>query len=134
MQARRPDQRPSRARKTKEIPRYLTISLPSQTNPPTRRRFFSSLLVDRVSRYTLLHKTPCLTRLPPKPHDPRPPHTHPNLHQLDGRYPGLCVSKLNPRRLKFRRVATRYDKLAKTFHAIVCIAAIVGYWFYESGV
>ena len=28
----------------------------------------------------------------------------------------------------FRRVATRYDRLAVNFLAAVCIAAIVGYW------
>lgn len=32
-------------------------------------------------------------------------------------------------RLKdFRRIATRYDKLAATFHAAVCLAAIVIWW------
>jgi len=32
-------------------------------------------------------------------------------------------------RLKdFRRIATRYDRLATNFHAAVCIAAVVSYW------
>ena len=32
-------------------------------------------------------------------------------------------------RLKdFRRIATRYDRLAKNFHAAVCIAAAICYW------
>nr|MCX5476656.1 IS5/IS1182 family transposase [Endobacter medicaginis]MCX5476906.1 IS5/IS1182 family transposase [Endobacter medicaginis]MCX5477128.1 IS5/IS1182 family transposase [Endobacter medicaginis]MCX5477170.1 IS5/IS1182 family transposase [Endobacter medicaginis]MCX5477229.1 IS5/IS1182 family transposase [Endobacter medicaginis] len=32
-------------------------------------------------------------------------------------------------RLKdFRRIATRYDRLAINFHAAVCIAAVVSYW------
>ena len=37
-------------------------------------------------------------------------------------------------RLKdFRRVATRYDKLARNFMAAVHLAAIVAYWLFESG-
>lgn len=32
-------------------------------------------------------------------------------------------------RLKdFRRIATRYDRLASNFHAAVCIAAAVSFW------
>ena len=34
-------------------------------------------------------------------------------------------------RLKdFRRIATRYDRLAKNFLAAVCIAATVSYWLW----
>ena len=28
----------------------------------------------------------------------------------------------------FRKIATRYDRLAQNFHAAVCIAAIICYW------
>jgi transposase len=27
-----------------------------------------------------------------------------------------------------RRIATRYDRLARNFHAAVCIAAVICYW------
>jgi transposase len=39
-----------------------------------------------------------------------------------------AIERMFGRLKDFRRVATRYDKLAETFHATVCIAAIVSYW------
>ena len=38
-----------------------------------------------------------------------------------------AIERMFGRLKDFRRVATRYDKLAETFHATVCIAAIVSY-------
>jgi transposase len=53
-----------------------------------------------------------------------------NLHRFDKRaYKGRNVIERCFCRLKdFRRVATRYDKLARNFLASVHIAAIVAYW------
>ena len=53
-----------------------------------------------------------------------------NLHRFDKRaYKGRNVIGRCFCRLKdFRRVATRYDKLARNFLASVHIAAIVAYW------
>ena len=39
-----------------------------------------------------------------------------------------AIERMFGRLKDFRRVATRYDKLAETFHATICIAAIVSYW------
>jgi transposase len=39
-----------------------------------------------------------------------------------------AIERMFGRLKDFRRVATRYDKLAETLHATVCIAAIVSYW------
>ena len=39
-----------------------------------------------------------------------------------------AIERMFGRLKDFRRVATRYDKLAETFHATVCIAAIISYW------
>ena len=38
-----------------------------------------------------------------------------------------AIERMFGRLKDFRRVANRYDKLAETFHATVCIAAIVSY-------
>jgi transposase len=53
-----------------------------------------------------------------------------NLHRFDKRaYKGRNVIERCFCRLKdFRRIATRYDKLARNFLAAVHIAAIVAYW------
>ena len=53
-----------------------------------------------------------------------------NLHPFDKRaYKGRNVIERCFCRLKdFRRVATRYDKLARNFLASVQLAAIVAYW------
>lgn len=53
-----------------------------------------------------------------------------NLHPFDKRaYKGRNVIERCFCRLKdFRRVATRYDKLASNFLASVHLAAIVAYW------
>jgi transposase len=51
-------------------------------------------------------------------------------HRFDRRaYKGRNVIERSFCRLKdFRRVATRYDKLARNFFAAVQIAALVAYW------
>jgi transposase len=53
-----------------------------------------------------------------------------NLHKFSKRaYKGRNVIERCFCRLKdFRRVATRYDKLARNFLAAVHLAAIVSYW------
>ena len=53
-----------------------------------------------------------------------------HLHRFDKRaYKGRNVIERCFCRLKdFRRVATRYDKLARNFLAAVHLAAIVAYW------
>jgi transposase len=57
------------------------------------------------------------------------------LHSFSKRaYKGRNVIERCFCRLKdFRRVATRYDKLARNFMAAVHLAAIVAYWLFESG-
>jgi transposase len=51
-------------------------------------------------------------------------------HRFDRRaYRGRNVIERCFCRLKdFRRIATRYDKLARNFHAAVQLAALVAYW------
>ncbi len=39
-----------------------------------------------------------------------------------------AIERMFNRLKDFRRVATRYDRLAVNFHAAVCIAATVSYW------
>ncbi|WP_459678344.1 IS5 family transposase [Acidisoma sp. 7E03] len=39
-----------------------------------------------------------------------------------------AIERMFNRLKDFRRVATRYDRLATNFHAAVCIAAVVSYW------
>jgi transposase len=39
-----------------------------------------------------------------------------------------AIERMFGRLKDFRRIATRYDRLAKTFHAAVCIAAVICYW------
>jgi transposase len=39
-----------------------------------------------------------------------------------------AIERMFNRLKDFRRIATRYDRLAINFHAAVCIAAIVSYW------
>ncbi len=39
-----------------------------------------------------------------------------------------AIERMFSRLKDFRRIATRYDRLAKNFHAAVCIAAVVSYW------
>ena len=39
-----------------------------------------------------------------------------------------AIERMFGRLKDFRRVATRYDKLAGNLHATVCIAAIICYW------
>ena len=53
-----------------------------------------------------------------------------SLHRFNRRaYKGRNVIERCFRRLKdFRRIATRYDKLARNFLAAVQLAAIVAYW------
>ena len=52
------------------------------------------------------------------------------IHRFDKRaYKGRNVIERTFCRLKdFRRIATRYDKLARNFLAAVQIAALVAYW------
>jgi transposase len=52
------------------------------------------------------------------------------IHRFDKRaYKGRNVIERTFCRLKdFRRIATRYDKLARNFLAAVHIAALVAYW------
>ena len=40
-----------------------------------------------------------------------------------------AIERMFCRLKEFRRVATRYDCLAKSYLAAVCIAATVSYWF-----
>ncbi len=56
--------------------------------------------------------------------------TRVRLHRFDKRaYKGRNVIERTFCRLKdFRRIATRYDKLARNFLAAVHIAALVAYW------
>jgi transposase len=53
-----------------------------------------------------------------------------NLHPFDGAaYRDRNVIERMFCRLKdFRRIATRYDKLAQNFLSAICLAAIVAYW------
>jgi transposase len=39
-----------------------------------------------------------------------------------------AIERMFNRLKDFRRIATRYDRLATNFHAAVCIAAVVSYW------
>lgn len=39
-----------------------------------------------------------------------------------------AIERMFGRLKDFRRVATRYDRLARNFHAAVCIAALICYW------
>jgi len=39
-----------------------------------------------------------------------------------------AIERMFGRLKDFRRIATRYDRLARNFHAAVCIAAVVSYW------
>ena len=39
-----------------------------------------------------------------------------------------AIERMFNRLKDFRRIATRYDRLAVNFHAAVCIAAVVSYW------
>ncbi len=39
-----------------------------------------------------------------------------------------AIERMFNRLKDFRRIATRYDRLAINFHAAVCIAATVSYW------
>jgi len=39
-----------------------------------------------------------------------------------------AIERMFGRLKDFRRIATRYDRLAQNFHAAVCIAAIICYW------
>lgn len=56
--------------------------------------------------------------------------TRVRLHHFDKRaYKGRNVIERTFCRIKdFRRIATRYDKLARNFLAAVHIAALVAYW------
>ncbi len=39
-----------------------------------------------------------------------------------------AIERMFGRLKDFRRIATRYDRLARNFHAAVCIAAVICYW------
>jgi transposase len=39
-----------------------------------------------------------------------------------------AIERMFGRLKDFRRIATRYDRLAQNFHAAVCIAAVICYW------
>lgn len=39
-----------------------------------------------------------------------------------------AIERMFGRLKDFRRIATRYDRLAKNFHAAICIAAAISYW------
>ena len=39
-----------------------------------------------------------------------------------------AIERMFGRLKDFRRIATRYDRLARNFHAAVCIAAVISYW------
>lgn len=39
-----------------------------------------------------------------------------------------AIERMFNRLKDFRRIATRYDRLAINFHAAVCIAATASYW------
>ena len=39
-----------------------------------------------------------------------------------------AIERMFGRLKDFRRIPTRYDRLAQNFHAAVCIAAVICYW------
>ena len=64
----------------------------------------------------------------------RPNPTRKNVPSFDAvKYRGRnVVERANSHLKDWRRVATRYDKLARNFHATVALAALLIWWTYSS--
>ena len=95
----------------------LIIAVPAPERPAADGAYDS----DRLRRF-LLDPGP----VPVIPNGPRRVRLHP-FDQAAYRRRNL-VERAFCRLKDFRRVATRYDKLAVTYSAAVCLAAIVTWW------
>ncbi len=92
-------------------------------NVPPPRRLIADMAYDAVSLRRWLESHGGEAVIPPNP-----TRKHPHSYDAEAYKSRNLIERMFCRLKDFRRIATRYDKLARNFFSAVLIAAIVIWW------